>query len=234
MSTAVTIITGAGGGVGAAVARRLAARGHRLTLVGRTRQTLAATRATLADAERHLIIEADVADRGTADRVVRGTVDAFGTIDVLVNNAGRVKAVPIADTTPDLLDDLLGVNTIGPALLMAAAWPVMVAGMGGRIVNVSSMAVFDPFPGLSVYAASKCALDGLTRAAHNEGAEVGIRAVSVAPGAVETPMLRSLVSTDELPTDLTLDPDVVAAVIEACAVGERDAESGQVIALASP
>ena len=95
------------------------------------------------------------------------------------------------------------------------------------------MATVDPFPGLGVYAASKAALASLTRSLHNEGASHGIRAFSVAPGAVETKMLRQLFSTDQLPTDQTLEPAAVAEVVVGCIRGEREDDRGQTILLPS-
>jgi 3-oxoacyl-[acyl-carrier protein] reductase len=102
-----------------------------------------------------------------------------------------------------------------------------------RIVNVSSVSAIDPFPGLSIYGATKGAINALTRGCANEGRDVGIRAFAVAPGAVETAMLRAIASEEQLPRTATLTPEQVAGVIVACAVGERDEENGGVIVVPS-
>ena len=96
------------------------------------------------------------------------------------------------------------------------------------------MATLDPFPGLGVYAAAKAALESLTRSVVGEGGSRGIRAFSVATGAVETPMLRSLFSEKELPPEKALDPAEVAAIVLECIRGERDGEQGGVIRVPSP
>ena len=97
------------------------------------------------------------------------------------------------------------------------------------MVNVASIAIVDPFIGLGVYGCAKAAVDGLTRALHNEYNKQGIRAYTIAPGAVETDMLRSIVSKDLLPTDQTLTPQQVAAKIVACITGDVSEESGSTI-----
>jgi NAD(P)-dependent dehydrogenase (short-subunit alcohol dehydrogenase family) len=98
-------------------------------------------------------------------------------------------------------------------------------------VNVSSRASADPFPGFFVYAATKAALESLTRSAAKEGAEFGMRAFSVSPGAVETPMLRRLFTPEQLSPDVCLDPEQVAHVVSDCVLGRRDEDSGKVISL---
>ena len=97
------------------------------------------------------------------------------------------------------------------------------------MVNVSSMATQDPFPGFFAYAASKAALNLMARSCATEGREHGIRAFAVAPGAVETDMLRAAFGEDVIPREQTLDPDTVARVIVECVTGERDAQNGDTI-----
>ncbi len=98
------------------------------------------------------------------------------------------------------------------------------------MVNVSSMASIDPFPGFSIYAASKLAVNMFTRCIAQEG----LRAVAIAPGAVETPMLRGLFDESVIPRDKALDPAEVAKVIVDCITGNRAFESGEVITVPSP
>ncbi len=142
--------------------------------------------------------------------------------------------VPIDETTDKLLDDTFATNTFAPILLVAGVWPVFRRQESGCVVNVSSMAVADPFPGFSVYAASKGAVDALTRSVVTEGRVYGIRAFSVAPGAVETPMLRENFSAQAIPPTATLDPRDVARVVVDCIQGRREADLGQTILLPSP
>jgi len=105
---------------------------------------------------------------------------------------------------------------------------------GGFVGNVSSMAAFDPFPGFAAYAPAKAAVNMLTLVTAREGAAWGVAALAVAPGAVETPMLRGLFDASVIPPGKTLDPADVAAVLTAAALGQRDFISGSVVELPSP
>lgn len=228
----VAIVTGAGSGIGRETARMLAARGFALALVGRTASKLEALRAELAGES--LAIACDQSDSERAEACVDRTLERFGRLDVLVNNAGIAPLVPIAATTDEVLEEVFFANTFGPAYLIRRAWPIFVRQGGGRVVNVSTMGAIDPFDGFFAYAASKSALDSFTRSIANEGRTHGIRGFSVNPGAVETPLLRSIVGPEILPTSRTLAPTDVAAVVVACACGERDADNGKAILLPSP
>lgn len=233
----VAIITGAGSGIGQAASELLAGAGYRLSLVGRDQIKLRATAGRIAqqtpDGETR-IIPADVSQSGAARSIVAQTLDQWGRIDALINNAALLLASPIAQTDEHALQATFAANTFGPALLTACIWPVFVKQRSGCIINISSMATLDPFPDLGIYAASKAALESLTRSAAKEGRDYGIRAFSVAPGAVETAMLRRVVPKTTLNTDRTLNSLDVARVIVECIRGERDSSIGQTIILPSP
>jgi len=233
----VTIVTGAGSGIGRAVARRLAGAGHAIVLVGRRPQPLEETAAALGSepaAPEPLVLPADVTEEDGPAIIVERTLDRLGHVDALVNNAGLAPLTPLAEISDEQVRSILAVNFLGPLRLIRRLWPVMTGRGGGTIVNVSSMSVLDPFPGLGVYGAAKAALDGLTRAVVSEGGDAGLLAWSVAPGAVETDMLRGLFTAEDLPTDRTLDPDAVAAVIADCVLGRRSEPPGALIELPSP
>ncbi len=232
----VAIVTGAGSGIGRATAVLLGARRWTVVLAGRGRAALEAT-AELVESET-LVVAADVGTEEGARSIVRGAVGAFGRVDAIVNNAGVAPAKPVEAFGWGELEAMYRVNAIGPEVVIAEAWATLAAqhaaaGSIARIVSVSSMAMVDPFPGLTPYAASKAAVNLLTRGVANEGAAVGIKAFAVAPGAVETAMLRAIVSEADLPREQTLRPEEVAAVIVACAVGDRDEENGSVILVPS-
>ncbi len=228
----VAIVTGAGSGVGRRVAARLADRGWRVALAGRRAEALHETAAACAG-EPPLVVPTDLAEPGAAEALVARTHSEFGRLDAIINNAGTAPLVPISETTAELLRDVLAVNAIGPGALIAAGFPLMLAAGRGRIVNVASVAVKDPYPGFFAYAASKCALDSFTRSIENEGRARGVRGFTVAPGAIETGMLRALFREDVIPKNQTLDPDRVAALIAECVLGERDDEAGQTIYLSA-
>jgi NAD(P)-dependent dehydrogenase (short-subunit alcohol dehydrogenase family) len=231
----VAIITGAGSGIGRAVAVLLAQAEYQLALVGRTTSKLEATEGTVRRSNTDpLSITADLARPEGARSAIEKALARFGRLDVLVNSAAIAPLRPIEETNWQLLERIFRSNFHGPAMLVAELWPVFVRQAGGCVVNVSSMATVDPFPGLSVYAASKAALDSLTRSIVIEGRTNNIRAFSVAPGAVETPMLRANFSTTFLPAHRTLDPMDVARVIADCVLGKREDQIGRTILLPSP
>lgn len=231
-SQPVAIVTGAGSGIGRRCAVQLAERGWSVALVGRTRATLGETAELLGQVAR-CIIEADVGEIASAGRIVDEVLRSLGRIDALVNNAGYAPFKAFHQFTDAELDRTFQVNAMGPIRLINRAWPHLCQA-GGRVVNVSSYSTLDPFAGLGVYGAAKSALNVLARASAREGRGLGVRVFTVAPGAVETGMLRAIWSEDQLPPAHTLDPGEVASVIVACAVGQRDHEDGGIIALPSP
>ncbi len=223
------IVTGAGTGIGRETALLLAEAGWALSLVGRRKDKIESTAAAAGGRARALAVAGDLAEAGTVDRVVEATLREWGRADLLVNNAAAIALAPIAETTPELLEEIFAVNAFAPALLVARLWPVFVRQGGGCVVNVSSMSSVDPFAGLSVYGTAKSALESLTRSIVNEGRAHGIRAFSVVPGCVETPMLRSLWSEDEIPGSQAIPPRRVAQVVVDCALGRRDRDIGRAI-----
>lgn len=234
-SRAVSIVTGATSGIGRATARQLAQRGHSVVLVGRREALLQEVASEIAaldpSAPRPMVMAADVTDPASAARVIDEAERTFGRIDALVNNAGDAAVVPIDQSDRELFERMFAVNVYGPAALISRAWPVFKRQRGGRVVNVSSMASADPFPGFFAYAAAKSAVESLARSCAKEGASMGVRACAVAPGAVETPLLRGMFPPTKLPAAMCLSPEEVARVIAGFVAGERDQESGKTIYL---
>jgi len=224
----VAVITGAGSGIGRAAALKLAEAGYALVLSGRTESTLDETATQLGDAT-YIVHPADVTVPRQCDGLIAAANDRFGRLDVLANIAGYVRMASLPDTDPDTWQTTLATNVSAVHYLTRAAWPIFAMHKTGLIVNISSMASIDPFPGLGAYAAAKAAVNMLTKVTADEGEAIGLRSVAIAPGAVETDMLRSLFSTSDLPADATLDPADVAELIRDCCTGRREFESGQVI-----
>ncbi len=228
----VAIVTGAGSGIGRVTSTMLAEAGYRVALVGRTRKKLEATASSISsDCE---IIVADLTDPQAARGVIDQTLDQFGRIDAMANVAGDAPLIPIEQITDDIWRRCIDTNLSAVVHLTAAAWPTFAGQKGGVIVNVSSIASDEPFPGFSIYAAAKVGLNMFTRCTAEEGQPIGLRAVAIAPGAVETPMLRALFDDKAIPRDKTLSPAEVATVICDCITGSRGFKPGETIFLPSP
>ncbi|MEU8343513.1 SDR family oxidoreductase [Spirillospora sp. NPDC048832] len=188
----VAVVTGAGTGIGRATARMFAAEGTRVVVVGRRAEPLAETAAG------HDLIHplpADITGEGAAEEIVRHVVQTHGRLDILVNNAAIVQSATLDATTPEAMDAQLATNLVAPVLLVKAALPAL--GDGGVIVNVSTSVGQRAWPGNAFYAATKAALETLTRSWAVELAPRGVRVVAVAPGAIGTPIGRHQGLSDE-------------------------------------
>jgi NAD(P)-dependent dehydrogenase (short-subunit alcohol dehydrogenase family) len=222
----VAIITGAGGGIGRATAVELARLNYRAVLVGRTRSTLDQTAKLAAGS---LVIPADVTKLNDIESVVRKTLETFGRIDAIINNAGVAPILSIEQTSPEQWHDVIDTNLSAAYYLSRAVWPTFKKQKSGVIVNISSRAARDPFAGLLAYGAAKAGLNNLGLSLAREGEPIGVRVHTIALGAVETPMLRNILSPEQFPTDNTLDPLDVARVVAQCVNGDLRHTSGEVI-----
>lgn len=221
----VALVTGAGGGIGRETSRLLAERGLAVALLGRTSARLQATAELLPAGTPTLILEVDLVEPAACTDAIDAVAARFDRLDVIINNAGVAPQVPIQDTDARLVRETIDANLVGPIVLVARAWPLLVAARG-CVVNVSSMASIDPFRGFTAYAASKSGLDSLTRSIMAEADETGIRAFTLNPGVVETRMLRSLFDESMVPKDAAMHPVEVAEEILACIDGQRDDRVG--------
>ena len=207
------IVTGAGRGIGRAIALRLAAAGTKVAIVSRTLDQLNETRQLIErSGGRALAVVADITKVDDVSRLVEETRSAFGGVDILVNCAGFASVATIEHMEPAVFDALVATNVRAVFLCCRQVWPFMAKSGSGAIVNISSVAAYDPFPGLGAYGATKAFVNAYTKALADEGKPLGIRVYGVAPGAVETDMLRS--SFPDYPANQTLDPDDVAALVE--------------------
>jgi 3-oxoacyl-[acyl-carrier protein] reductase len=189
----VALVTGASRGIGRAVAREFAARGATVAVQFRADRAAAEkTLASLGGGGGHLALQADVADPGQARSLVGRVLDTLGRVDVLVNNAGVYQEHPVLETAyedwVEVWRRTIEVNLLGPANLIHAVAPHMVAAGGGRIVNVSSRGAFRGEPTHSAYGASKAGLNSLGQSMARALGGHGIYVTTVAPGYVETDM----------------------------------------------
>lgn len=229
MAEQVAILTGAGGGIGRAIAIELARLGYALALVGRTESSLAETQRAIKGVTGTILLPADISTPESADRIVGQTISRFGRIDAVINNAGTAPVRTVEQTTPQIWREVIDTNLSGAFFLCRAAWPTFRKQHSGVVVNISSLAAKDPFPGFAAYGAAKAGLNTLGISLAQEGRAIGVNVFTIAPGAVETAMLRSIVSTEALPTDQTLAPEDIARVVGECVSGQGGYRSGEVI-----
>jgi short-subunit dehydrogenase len=183
MHNQVMIITGASSGIGAATARRVARDRVRLTLAGRREDRL---RGVARDVEQlqseALIVPTDVTNRADIRRMVQSTLDRWGRVDVLVNNAGVSYDEPLVDLDPDKVRAEVQVNLIAPIECTQAVLPVMLRQKSGHIINIASLEGLIATPGSSVYCATKFGVFGFSDSLRRQLRDTGIHISAFCPG----------------------------------------------------
>jgi NAD(P)-dependent dehydrogenase (short-subunit alcohol dehydrogenase family) len=241
MTAPVALITGALAGIGRATAEAFAREGYRVVVSGRRESDGKALVQVLqqlgAEAE---FIRADVRHEDEVKALVEGAVARFGRLDVAVNNAGTEGTWgPVEDQTGEGYENVFDTNVRGVLFSLKHELRAMRAQGFGSIINVSSVAGKIGFPGASVYAASKHAVEGLTKSAALEAAAYGVRVNAVAPGPIETDMMRRALGTPEqaagliatIPLARAGDPDEVAQAVVYLASPKASYISGQSLAI---
>jgi 3-oxoacyl-[acyl-carrier protein] reductase len=184
----VAVVTGAGRGIGAAIASRLAALGATAVLCGRTQSTLDATARSILDAGGKVeVIPCDVIVLHQLEYTAARVDTTYGRLDILVNNAGVARFTePLHNLLPEDWDRILNTNLRGVYFAIRAFAPLMIRAYGGHIINISSLAGKNPLRDGAAYAASKWGLNGLTYSVAEELRGHNIRVSVVCPGSVET------------------------------------------------
>ena len=217
----VALVTGASRGIGRATAIRLAEQGADVAVHYRESSEAAAS---VCDDVRRLgrrtaRVRCDVTDRAGVERLVTTVSDGLGPIDLLVNNAGEVDQAPFDSLTPADWDRTIAVNLTGAFNVIWAVKDSMIARRFGRIVNVSSIAAQAVRPNMLAYAAAKAGLNSLTKSCCEPFARYGIRIDGVAPGVIETDLVKNLAPAfvgrlqEETPLGRLGQPDEVADVV---------------------
>ncbi len=217
----VSIVTGASSGIGRSTALTLARAGAHVVVTARRLDRLEAiAREIEAEGGRALPLAGDVASLDDVQAVVSRTVEAFGRIDSLVNNAGIMNVAPLTDARVEEWTRMIDVNIKGVLFCISAVLPHMIEQGSGHIVNVGSVAGRRPFPGATVYSATKFAVRALSWGLHLElGSAHGIRVTDIQPGMVSTELLDGDPNTAEAWAKAwsgrrTLQPEDIARAIE--------------------
>lgn len=189
----VALVTGAASGIGFASAVTLAKAGWRIAAVDRDEASLAALKSELSSLSQVRTYSADVCSEPDIDNTVADVVKVFGRLDGVVNSAGIAADIPALDTPVDLFRKILDVNVIGSFIVARAAARIMKAGAaGGAIVNIASISGLRGSKGRVAYGASKGAVVTMTQVLANDLAGFGIRVNAIAPGPIETPMVKQV------------------------------------------
>lgn len=206
MTGKTVLITGASRGIGAAAARVFASAGANVALLARSEEAIAELAGEIG--QQALAIPCDVSRYWEVQAAVDATVSTFGSLDVLINNAGVIEPIShLSAADPDAWSHVIDINLKGVFFGMRAAMPVMQAAGGGTILTISSGAASGPVEAWSHYCASKAAAAMLTRCADKEAADKGLRVMGLSPGTVATEMQREIKASGINPVS-QLDWDV--------------------------
>ena len=207
----VALITGASGGIGSCIARRLAQEGVNLALMGRDMEKLKKTAASLAGCGvQALLLPGDLLDDAYIAQCVSQVTAQFGRLDILVNNAGMALSCPFEKTTMAEFDRIMALNCRAPYLMCQAALPLLRRSPCGTILNIASVNAHKGYPLQSAYSASKHALAGFTKSLASELYRDGVRVHLISPGGVFTDMVR--ISRPDLTGEDMILPEDIAEI----------------------
>jgi NAD(P)-dependent dehydrogenase (short-subunit alcohol dehydrogenase family) len=212
LSGKVVIVTGAGKGIGRETARLMASMGAKVVLVARSSGSLLELEQEIRNLGfEALAVPADVSQEAEVRAMVERTLQAYGTVDVLVNNAAISAGIPVISTPVEEWDRILEVNLRGTFLCCREVLPIMLERNCGSIVNVSSSAARHPFPGYGAYSASKAGIVALTMVLAEEIKGSRVRVNAILPGLVATETMRARLGSEDL--EGAMEPIDVARVI---------------------
>jgi len=219
------VVTGGASGIGLAVAERFAADGARVVIGDVNADAGKDTAARLEG----LFVQVDLSRREDCRRLIDRTLEAFGTVHILVNNAGFQHIDPIEDFPEDTWEKMISLMLTAPFLLTRYSWPSMKAQRWGRVINIGSVSSLVASPYKCAYVAVKHGLLGLTRTAALEGGEHGITVNAICPAYVRTPLVENQIadqartrgiSPDEVVEKVMLEPVAIKRLIEPAEVAD--------------
>ena len=182
----IAVITGAGSGIGEAIAKALSNNGVSVALAGRNEDKLQAVAQQLnVDTK---VIPTDVTKKDSVDQMLQVVKGHFGKVDIVVNSAGRSLSSKITDYDVEQWDTMIDVNVKGTLYVLQAALPYLLNQSSGHIINIASISGFEVTKSNAVYSATKAAIHTITQALEKELARTGVKVTSISPGMVESPM----------------------------------------------
>ena len=209
LSGKVALVTGAGRGIGRAIALAFAEEGAAVALIARSRADLAGVAAEIRErGGRALAVPTDVTQDAAVESAVENVAGELGRLDILVTSAGTASFAPVADSKPGDWDAMLALNLRAVMVCCRAALPTMMRQRSGTILNLASIAAKRALPGSAVYTATKMAVIGFSRVLAEELRPHGVRVGVLVPGAVDTPLWDTLGSSP--PREKMLRPEDVA------------------------
>jgi len=225
----VAIVTGAGGGVGKAISKRLSSQGCRVVMLGRNRTKLQKAASEIGNKKNTMTVIADITKEAEVLSAIDQTINSFDKIDILVNNAGIINdPVPFHEMTEDQWDDLVKTNLFGMFRITKAVIPIMMKNGGGNIVNISSVLGIRSIPRvpLSVYAVTKAGVIMFTRSIAVEYGQHKIRCNCIAPSTIRSSIIEPYLQDEEA-------KKVLESTFPLRVIGEPEDISGAVAYLCS-
>ncbi len=223
MSQKVAVITGAASGIGLAVAEALAAAGYRLVMA----DVNAESGKREADRLNANFVHADLSDRAACKALIDSAVAKFGSVDVLINNAGIQHVSPVEDFPEDKWDFMIRLMLTAPFLLTKYAWPHMKAAGWGRVINISSVHGLRASEFKSAYISAKHGIMGLTKTTALEGGPHGITVNAICPAYVRTPLVDNQIDAQAATHNIPRE-DVINSIMLKKAAIKRMIEPGEI------
>jgi NAD(P)-dependent dehydrogenase (short-subunit alcohol dehydrogenase family) len=225
----IVVVTGAGQGIGKAIALRLAARGHDVALLGRSIEALQEVASTIRKSGRRAFaMHCDVSSASEVEHARDAVLAEFGAPHVVVNNAGVSHRADVVSMSESDWDEVIDVNLKGAFLITRAFLPSMINRKNGRFIAISSISATLGTPRMTAYCASKWGLVGFTKALAEELRGTGLQALAVLPGSVDTPMLEGSGFSPGM------TPDEVAGLVVYAALDAPAAMNGSAIEMFGP
>jgi 3-hydroxybutyrate dehydrogenase len=223
MSQKVAVITGAASGIGLAVADALAAAGYRLVMA----DVNVESGKREADRLNAYFIHADLSDRAACKALIDATIEKYGTLDVLINNAGIQHVSPVEDFPEDKWDFMIRLMLTAPFLLTKYAWPHMKAAGWGRVINISSVHGLRASEFKSAYISAKHGIMGLTKTTALEGGPHGITVNAICPAYVRTPLVDNQIDAQAATHNIPREEVINSIMLKKAAI-KRMIEPGEI------